>query len=383
MYSPVDYFTGAAHNANITSPYGRRTHPITKEPGTMHWGIDFTIRPRDGIYTTPYACEVTRTASHGGRGRTVVARILGTNILMLFQHASEYLCKVGDLLQVGDPVIKQGRTGDSTGEHLHFELRIDNGTALGSPVWGDPADFQWGGGSMRRTYAVVRGDTLAAIARRFGVTVQELREWNGRTPAEDRSLAIGTVLFVEPDWRQLAKDLQEQVAQCKRERQQLAKDNTELSDKVHQLADANTDLKATTQQQGAVIAELETAIKTKRAELRQKTDIISTLEQQADALEAALTDKSIKLDAQALAVEELTAAADNNAREAADLALELDNSMEARAKKAQQIADLREQLGQTQRLLSKDLTWTQLLGMALDKLVRETMARILQKRKGE
>ncbi len=41
-------------------------------------------------------------------------------------------------------------------------------------------------------------ETLAIISKRYGVTVEQLRDWNGRTPEQDRNLAIGTRLWVEP-----------------------------------------------------------------------------------------------------------------------------------------------------------------------------------------
>ena len=64
---------------------------------------------------------------------------------------------------------------------------------------------------MAKTYRVVAGDTLYKIATRFNVTVQELREWNGRTPAEDKSLQIGTLLYVENPKQTPDQNLEERL----------------------------------------------------------------------------------------------------------------------------------------------------------------------------
>jgi membrane-bound lytic murein transglycosylase D len=44
-------------------------------------------------------------------------------------------------------------------------------------------------------YQIQRGDTLAEIARRFGVSVQELMAWNGLS---DSRIHEGTYLTVSP-----------------------------------------------------------------------------------------------------------------------------------------------------------------------------------------
>lgn len=48
--------------------------------------------------------------------------------------------------------------------------------------------------AQRRTYQVKRGDTLAAIARRFGTTIAQLKNWN---KLKTTSLKIGTRLVVQ------------------------------------------------------------------------------------------------------------------------------------------------------------------------------------------
>ncbi len=50
-----------------------------------------------------------------------------------FLHLSEYSVSKGDILNEGDVIGKTGSTGQSTGEHLHFQ--IDTGDAPFHPYW--------------------------------------------------------------------------------------------------------------------------------------------------------------------------------------------------------------------------------------------------------
>ena len=192
MY-PVQYFQ-ERHGARVTSPFGPRKDPLGSGKIVQHNGIDFGGVPRGSLWTSPFPGIVSHLGTHGGRGKVAVVRIRGTRILQLFQHLDEFRCRVGDEIEQGYPIGTNGTTGNVTGPHLHYEIRWDNGTPLGSPVWGDPAKFDWE--EDMKTYTVKRGDTLANIAKKFGVTVEDLRKWNGRTPDQDRSLAIGTLLYV-------------------------------------------------------------------------------------------------------------------------------------------------------------------------------------------
>ena len=47
-------------------------------------------------------------------------------VTTLYGHCSEILVKEGDSVEAGQPVAKVGSTGMSTGNHLHFEIRINN-----------------------------------------------------------------------------------------------------------------------------------------------------------------------------------------------------------------------------------------------------------------
>ena len=151
-------------NWRITSDFGWRTHPISGKR-TFHNGIDFGV-PRGGVINapipTPFPCRVTQNRFIASRGNTQVSLITGTKVLQLFQHLHSFRNKNGDRLNVGDIIGLCGTTGDSTGVHLHYELRINDGSIIGSPIWGDPKNFRLGiplsSGLHDPIYTVVVGD---------------------------------------------------------------------------------------------------------------------------------------------------------------------------------------------------------------------------------
>ena len=109
----------------VTSPYGRRW-------GRLHAGIDIAAGVGAPIYAAAVG-TVTSAGSEGGYGRAV--RILhGDGTTTVYGHMSRLLVSSGERVAAGQQIGKEGNTGQSTGPHLHFEVRID-----GSPV--DPLSW--------------------------------------------------------------------------------------------------------------------------------------------------------------------------------------------------------------------------------------------------
>lgn len=108
--------------STITSNYGMRVHPITGVY-KLHTGVDVGapmgadfVAANDGIVTKAYfnpAYGNMVMVDHGG------------GISTLYAHGSEILVRVGQLVKKGEPVLKVGSTGYSTGPHAHFEVRIN------------------------------------------------------------------------------------------------------------------------------------------------------------------------------------------------------------------------------------------------------------------
>ena len=51
--------------------------------------------------------------------------ITGDGIVTLYAHGSEILVKTNQTVKQGEPVLKVGSTGYSTGPHAHFEVRLN------------------------------------------------------------------------------------------------------------------------------------------------------------------------------------------------------------------------------------------------------------------
>ncbi len=108
----------------VTSPFGYRTHPIS---GTrrFHTGIDLA---GSGCYGTPIVAAndgtVISAGWNGGYGNCVIVDH-GGGVTTLYAHASSIAVGYGQSVSRGETVAYIGSTGNSTGPHLHFEVRID------------------------------------------------------------------------------------------------------------------------------------------------------------------------------------------------------------------------------------------------------------------
>lgn len=111
----------------ITSGYGIREHPI-QGVIKQHTGIDIgnagfgapIIAAADGI--------VTMAGWYGGYGNCVIINH-GSGISTLYGHGQTILTEVGKEVKKGDLIMEVGSTGNSTGPHLHFEVRV-NGSCV-------------------------------------------------------------------------------------------------------------------------------------------------------------------------------------------------------------------------------------------------------------
>ena len=116
-------------SGSITSEFGTRIHPITGEE-KFHAGIDIGAAEGTPVGAAG-AGEVTMAGWYGGYGNAVMIDH-GNGLQSLYGHLSAIMVSVGDLVTQLQTIGLVGSTGNSTGPHLHFELRQD-----GSPI--DPS----------------------------------------------------------------------------------------------------------------------------------------------------------------------------------------------------------------------------------------------------
>lgn len=106
----------------ITSPFGRRFHPIFHE-WRMHEGVD--LQASCGTPIRAAANGVVRSVSHDSSGghRLVIAHAGGLTTHYL--HAQGYRVHRGQKVKRGQVVGRVGSTGWSTGCHLHFTVKVN------------------------------------------------------------------------------------------------------------------------------------------------------------------------------------------------------------------------------------------------------------------
>ncbi|MPQ42699.1 peptidoglycan DD-metalloendopeptidase family protein [Clostridium tarantellae] len=109
----------------ISSPYGNRVHPITGVH-KLHTGIDIPA-PAGTPVKAANSGVVIMSKMDRAYGN-VVAIDHGGGIATLYAHNSKLLVNVGDKVIKGQTIAQVGTTGYSTGNHCHFEVKIDGKT---------------------------------------------------------------------------------------------------------------------------------------------------------------------------------------------------------------------------------------------------------------
>lgn len=90
----------------------------------FHKGLDIAGPTGSPIHAAA-AGKVLIAGPHGGYGNLVVIDH-GNGVTTYYGHNSRVLVDVGDEVQPGDRIALRGSTGQSTGPHCHFEVRIND-----------------------------------------------------------------------------------------------------------------------------------------------------------------------------------------------------------------------------------------------------------------
>jgi murein DD-endopeptidase MepM/ murein hydrolase activator NlpD len=120
---------GAGWRGMVTSEFGWRPNPFGGGGGEGHSGIDLGApkgtpiqAARDGVVS------YVKNSGSSGYGYHVVIDH-GDGMVTLYGHCSKVYVRSGQTVKQGDVIAAVGSTGRSTGNHLHFEIRI-NGRAV-------------------------------------------------------------------------------------------------------------------------------------------------------------------------------------------------------------------------------------------------------------
>jgi len=88
-----------------------------------HKGVDLSAPTGSDIFAAMDGVVIA-SARHKQYGN-FVAVDHGNGVVTLYAHCSRNFVQEGDLVRRGQKIAEVGRTGNATGPHLHFELRLD------------------------------------------------------------------------------------------------------------------------------------------------------------------------------------------------------------------------------------------------------------------
>jgi len=120
-----------AYKTTITSHYGPRKHPVTRRR-SFHYGIDLIGHKSCHIYSAADGV-VTKVGRVNGYGNIIEITHSG-KFTSKYAHLNKISVIEGSRVLKGEKIGTQGNSGNSTGEHLHFEIWL-NGKQI------NPFDF--------------------------------------------------------------------------------------------------------------------------------------------------------------------------------------------------------------------------------------------------
>ncbi|KGY12398.1 peptidase M23 [Vibrio tubiashii] len=113
--SPLNY-------ERISSSFGWRTNPITGKKHS-HTGIDLTCKRGEEIYAPADGVVETVRPSKKGFGNFLTVRH-SYGFMSSYAHLQRFKVRSGQFVSKGDLIATCGNSGNSTGPHLHYEVRF-------------------------------------------------------------------------------------------------------------------------------------------------------------------------------------------------------------------------------------------------------------------
>lgn len=162
----------------------------------LHHGVDLSLQIGDTVRAAVSGAVERISYDHDGYGHyVVIANPDGMETL--YGHLQYALVSQGQYVFAGQPIAIGGNTGNSTGPHLHFEVRL-GGVAVDPTLIFDfygrhiyyaeePSEpiekrpmYSHQSKSLRKqpTYIVRYGDTPESVARQAGISVMRLCQLN-------------------------------------------------------------------------------------------------------------------------------------------------------------------------------------------------------------
>lgn len=194
----------------LTQAFGEtRYYDYSRYGYPGHNGID--LAPIDGKAGDPVTAAeggVVVTAKLDVSGYGMVVRVDHGGYSTLYAHLDYFVVKVGDLVERGQRLGYLGNTGNSTGPHLHFELRVPGKGAAGYGQGQlDPLPFfaalddQPTAPVDQEDPAAISGGVLAKVKSPAGANVRLSPSSDGLlVGALPYKTPVGEILAVQDGW---------------------------------------------------------------------------------------------------------------------------------------------------------------------------------------
>ncbi len=118
----------AVLGTTITSYYGSREYPLAGVPGVTDFHLGLDIAANAGSPEVAALDGVVTYAGWLGSYGNCVMIYHGEGITTVYGHGQKVLTQRGKKVKQGELIMEVGSTGNSTGPHLHFEVRVNGQT---------------------------------------------------------------------------------------------------------------------------------------------------------------------------------------------------------------------------------------------------------------
>ncbi|MFI8457205.1 M23 family metallopeptidase [Kitasatospora sp. NPDC085464] len=119
--APAPEWSAPVPNAPTSNPYGVANREYA---AGYHTGVDFAVSPGTPLLAVGNATVVS-AGWDGAYGKEVVLRLADGHFAQ-YAHMSSLAVSAGQHVSAGQRIGLSGSTGNSTGPHLHFEIRTSN-----------------------------------------------------------------------------------------------------------------------------------------------------------------------------------------------------------------------------------------------------------------
>ena len=119
------YYAGVAFLSNPTKGGYLSSYFGEVRAKSVHKGIDIAKNFGESVNAALDGKVIRAGYNNGGYGNLIVIEH-ENNMKTYYAHLNEIYVNVGDMVKKDDIIGAVGSTGNSTGPHLHFELRVDN-----------------------------------------------------------------------------------------------------------------------------------------------------------------------------------------------------------------------------------------------------------------